>query len=189
MPPASAFVPGMSAVLGTNCLNAANSLYKFPGRSLEKIHDHVCQTGCQPRPATGASTARILSVVSLRTGRTFYQDDSPEAKDALIQYLDAKYTKIMDKCAPKLNDSHLCHESEKSNEFKKVHQFVCWTRSVWPTDGIASPYVRGEMQEGRRLSQQRADVGGALSGSGEELPGTLSRRGVVARPGILCSVL
>ena len=111
--------PGVSAVLGTNCLNAANSLYKVPGRSLEKIHDHVCQTGCQPRPAHWRKYGKDFISGIVEDGAKFYQDNSPKGKDALTQYLDAKYTKIMDKCAPKLNDSHMCHESEELNKFQK----------------------------------------------------------------------
>ena len=111
--------PGVHAVLGTSCLSAASSLHKVPGRFLEKSHEYACQAGCQPKPAHWRKYGKEFISGLVEDGASFCQIDSPEGKDALIQYLDAKYTEVLGKCEPKLSNSHVCDESEESNEFQK----------------------------------------------------------------------
>lgn len=111
--------PGVSAVLGTSCLSAASTLDKLPGRFLEKSREYMCQAGCHPKPNHWRKYGKEFISGLADDGASFCQIDSPEGKDALIQYLDAKYMEVLDKCEPKLNDSHLCQESEESHEFQK----------------------------------------------------------------------
>ena len=118
-------------------------------------------------------------------GEKLCQIDSPDGREALTRYLDAEYTEMVDKCAPMLKDSNLCEESEEKNEFQK-----CVKSSVRtiPNSRLAKllPHIpEDRCKKVKCLSQHQGDVGGALGGSGEELPGTLSRRAVMAWPDIV----
>lgn len=113
--------PGVSAGLGfgASCLSAERSLAKVPSRFLEKLYEHACEAGCQPKPDQWHTYGKKALNDMIDEGEKFCQIDSPDGKEALTRYLDAEYTEMVDKCAPKLKDSNLCEESDEKNEFQK----------------------------------------------------------------------
>ncbi|XRM40101.1 hypothetical protein ABZX51_003422 [Aspergillus tubingensis] len=105
--------------LGTNCLDALNTMATVPSRYVSNIKRDLCSIGCKPQPADWDAAFDTVIKKVIQDGAQYTGIDDPKGQAAFENYLKDIFQEINKKCGDLLGDDNICSDTEKTAAAKQ----------------------------------------------------------------------